>query len=164
MRPACDALGSTTGSKRSPPAAKPGRSPADAGAPDPIVRADVRPLARVCAYQRADGQRTDGHADSTHRSKGGSTITAEESADERRNRSIRTRKTRKVKNDQLKTSQDVPTANQARGRTVACRKTRSRQSMIRRELHVDEDLLARALAIIAADLVGDREQKERPDA
>ena len=34
-----------------------------AGEPDPIVREDVRPPARVCADQRADGRRTDDRVD-----------------------------------------------------------------------------------------------------
>ncbi|MCM4080057.1 hypothetical protein [Paractinoplanes hotanensis] len=61
-------------------------------------------------------------------------------ADERRNRSIRTRKTHKAKSEKLKTSQEVPA---------------------RRELNIDVGELARALAIIADDLA--RERKEPPD-
>jgi len=34
-----------------------------AGEPDPIVRTDVRPPARVCADQRADGRPTDDRVD-----------------------------------------------------------------------------------------------------
>jgi hypothetical protein len=78
-----------------------------------MVRAVVRPLARVCAYQRADGRRTDDRADPITDRKGGPTITTNDPTAEGRNRSIRTCKTLEIENGQLKTSLDVPLSDAA---------------------------------------------------
>jgi hypothetical protein len=86
-------------------------------------------------------------------------VTTKDPTTEGRNRSIRTCKAPKIENDQLKTSQEVPQPGKGRRRTVARHRRQSKQSMTRRELNVNEDLLARALAIIAADLALEREQR-----
>ncbi|MEV6638174.1 hypothetical protein AB0M54_46385 [Actinoplanes sp. NPDC051470] len=76
------------------------------------VRADVRPLARVCADQR--GRTTDGRPRG-HRfeEKGGQMITTDETNDEGRNRSIRRTKTLVIEDAQVKTSLEVPLSEAA---------------------------------------------------
>ena len=112
-----------------PPPGTPDRSPAGAGALDLIVRVDVRPLARVCADKRADGRRTDVHANAAHQKRGGPIITTNQPTDEGRNRSIRRTKTPVIEDAQVKTSLDVPLSDGAADvlwRIIDCaRKNRS---------------------------------------
>ncbi|MEU8814943.1 hypothetical protein [Actinoplanes sp. NPDC048796] len=81
------------------------------------------------------------------------------STNERRNRSIRTCKQPKIAKAQLKTSQDVPALETRQRRKVAGHQPRSKESASearaprRREVAVSEELLARALAMMADDFV-----------
>ena len=88
------------------------RSPAAGGEHDLNVRADVRPLARVCADKRADGRRTDVRR-TPFEPRGGPTITTNEPNDEGRNRSIRRTKALVIKDAQVKTSLEVPLSEAA---------------------------------------------------
>jgi len=68
------------------------------GEPDPVVREDVRPPARVCADQGADGRRTDDPVDSPDRPRIGTSRKAT---------------TFDVEDGQVKASLDVPLSDAA---------------------------------------------------
>ena len=74
------------------------------GEPEPIVRADVRPPARVCADQRADGRRTDDPTDPSGARRQAPTITPDQPGFG----TSRKATTFDVEDGQVKASLDVP--------------------------------------------------------
>jgi len=79
------------------------------GEPDPIVRTDVRSLARVCAHQRADGRRTDDPTDLSGDQGQAQTITPDDPGIG----TSRKATTFDVEDGQVKTSLDVPLSEAA---------------------------------------------------
>lgn len=79
------------------------------GEPDPIVREDVRPPARVCADRRADGRRTDDRTDPSSDRRKAQTTTH----DGPRIGTSRKATTFDVEDGQVKASLDVPLSDAA---------------------------------------------------